>query len=85
MTEPPIVTPQEAQRSLTAYAEDGQWAVLPTLYSQRLARTVATEPERIRAAVVKELDALIEVMRYEPDSLILNERRNAIENGANYS
>lgn len=46
----------------------------------------ATEPERItaaeRAAVVKVLDDLIEQMRYEPDSLFINERKNAIENGA---
>jgi hypothetical protein len=84
VSEPRIVTPQEAQETLTP---DAEWEA-------RLLYTVATEPDRLRAAVAKALrDA---ALFYGPAQLTgmfsrdgytkawLANRADAIENGANW-
>jgi hypothetical protein len=71
-----IFTPEEAQELAASYSEHG--------LHYRLAHTVATEPERVRAAVVT---ALREAARSAVDQRgrpyrWLNERADAIEEGA---
>ena len=82
MSEPRIVTQQEAQQWL----EEGS-----NLLVARLAHTVATEPDRIRAAVVKALRAAsVEVDNnanefYGPSAWrLVDDRADAIENGADF-
>jgi hypothetical protein len=48
-TEPRIVTPREAEGHDEGYARHGM------IFAANLAHTVATEPDRTRAAVVKAL------------------------------
>ncbi len=81
MSGPRIVTPQEAQNHLKDMG--GFWPG-----SHRLLHTVATEPDRIRAAVVKalltEANALRLVDAYRPAALAIYARLDAIENGADW-
>ena len=74
MTDPRIVTPQEAQRLAEAMEP------LPPVLGD-LAYTVATEPDRTRPAVVKALrDAANEAPLYARGFLQM--RADAIEDGA---
>lgn len=74
MTDPRIVSPQEAHRAIdetATYKVDVTW--------RELAHTVATEPDRTRAAVVKALrDGARNGYEWAKD------RAAAIENGADY-
>lgn len=55
MSEPRIVSPEEARAWLTDLLRVGE--CLPIyVHATSLAQTVATEPDRIRAAVVKALE-----------------------------
>lgn len=87
--QPRIVTPQEARASLPAASTRG-----PVNWEHRLVHTVATEPDRTRAAVVKAL-LLAGVAVAEHGDLIsydsgrrvekfLVDRAGAIENGADW-
>lgn len=59
MSEPHIVSPEEAQERLKFLAVDPRTFVSKEL-AQQLAHTIATEPDRIRAAVVKALREKLE-------------------------
>lgn len=73
MSAPRIVTPEEAQQIL-----NDRRLVIPSLHA--LLSTVAAEPERTRAAVVKALDAWLD----DDSPVSLRQWRDAIENGADF-
>jgi hypothetical protein len=82
-TEPRIVTPQEAQWALDGETAYATW--------RELAHTVATEPDRTRAAVVAALREVAELWYSDegpghPLSAVtwLTARADAIENGADF-
>ena len=80
MPEPRIVTPEEARESLRDFAGS------PSTFLARLAYTVATEPDRTRAAVVA---ALREAAFESPADADANEwlhmRADSIENGDDHA
>jgi hypothetical protein len=82
VTGPRIVSPEEAQAALDACAA-GYWASAEKI-GNRLARTVATEPDRTRAAVVGELRraAVVAGARDELAGRMIDKRADALENGA---
>lgn len=81
--QPRIVTPQEAQ---TVLDDDDQKRYLYD-WQRTYVHTVATEPDRTRAAVVKALRGMADHCRRFglPDSAeALDDRADAIENGADF-
>ena len=78
-TEPRIVTPHEAQRLLASINRDLRGATLDEI---ALVHTVATEPDRTRAAVVKALNHARTLVWDESGELA--EYVHVIENGADW-
>lgn len=81
--EPRIVTPQEAQQLV----DNETWMRNVSETSRDLAHTVATEPERTRAAVFKALHRQAKVLTSVGEHAaadIVHEDAAAIENGADW-
>jgi hypothetical protein len=78
--EPKLVTPQEAQGWVDVDALEHS----PTFWPNRLAYTVASEPDRTRTAIVKVLRGSAPALACEQDWRDILRRADAIENGADY-
>lgn len=83
MTAPRIVTPEEAQEAWDRWRSGLTAQVY--MHGVDLAHTVATEPDRTRAAVVKALRQTADSLGrsgYPSSCYFMRARADAIENGA---
>lgn len=78
--EPKLVTPQEAQ----GWVDVDAFEHPPTFWPNRLAHTVATEPDRTRAAVVRALRWAAFDDQDETNRQVILACADATENGADW-